>query len=49
MFTVSNNSDQGGMSMAVARVVTFDGVTSERMAQMRAEMGDQGRPDQNPV
>jgi hypothetical protein len=35
--------------MALARVVTFDGVTSERMEQMRSEMGDQGRPDEVPA
>ena len=35
--------------MALARVVTFDGVNSERMEQMRSEMGDQGRPDEVPA
>ena len=35
--------------MAVARVVTFDGVSSARMEQMRAEMADQERPDDVPA
>ena len=35
--------------MTVARVVTFDGVSSERMEQMRAEMADQERPDDVPA
>jgi hypothetical protein len=36
--------------MAVARVVTFDGVNSERMAEMQREMQDSGaRPDNVPA
>ncbi len=35
--------------MALARVVTFDGVDSDRMAQMRQEMQDSGRPDDVPA
>ena len=35
--------------MALARVVTFDGVSSERMEQMRAQMADQDRPDDVPA
>jgi hypothetical protein len=35
--------------MTVARVVTFDGVSSARMEQMRAEMADQERPDDVPA
>jgi hypothetical protein len=36
--------------MALARVVTFDGVNSERMAEMQREMQDGGeRPDNVPA
>jgi hypothetical protein len=35
--------------MAVARIVTFDGVSSERMEQMRSEMSAQERPDNVPA
>ena len=36
--------------MAVARVVTFDGVSGERMAEMQREMqGSDGRPDNVPA
>jgi hypothetical protein len=31
--------------MALARVVAFDGVTTERMEQLRPQIGEQGRPD----
>ena len=31
--------------MALARVVTFDGVTSERVAEMRKEMAESGPPE----
>ena len=31
--------------MAVARVVSFDGVSSERMNEMRQEMGGEAPPD----
>jgi hypothetical protein len=31
--------------MALARVVTFDGVDSDRMSQMRQEMEGQDQPD----
>lgn len=35
--------------MPLARVVTFDGVSSDRMAQMRAEMENGERPDDVPA
>jgi hypothetical protein len=35
--------------MALARVVTFEGVDSERMAAMRSEMESQERPDDVPA
>jgi hypothetical protein len=35
--------------MSLARVVTFDGVDGERMAQLVAEMEDGGRPDDVPA
>ena len=35
--------------MAIARVVSFDGVDSERMAQMRQEMEQGDRPDDIPA
>jgi hypothetical protein len=36
--------------MAIARVVTFDGVDSDRMAEMQREMeGGGGRPDEVPA
>ena len=35
--------------MALARVVAFDGVDSERMAQMRQEMEGNERPDDIPA
>jgi hypothetical protein len=35
--------------MAIARVVTFDGVDSDRMAQMRSEMEGGERPDNVPA
>lgn len=35
--------------MALARVVSFDGVDSERMAQMRQEMEQGDRPDDIPA
>jgi hypothetical protein len=35
--------------MAIARVVAFDGVDSERMAQMRQEMQQGDRPDDIPA
>ena len=34
--------------MALARVVTFDGVSSDRMAQMQQEMQGSERPDNVP-
>ena len=34
--------------MALARVVTFDGVSSDRMAQMQQEMEGSERPDNIP-
>jgi hypothetical protein len=35
--------------MAIARVVTFDGVSKDRMEQMKKEMGDGGRPEDVPA
>lgn len=35
--------------MAFARVVTFDGVDSERVAQMKKEIGEGQRPDDLPA
>ena len=35
--------------MAVARVVTFDGVSKARMDKMKQEMEDGGRPDEVPA
>jgi hypothetical protein len=35
--------------MALARVVTFDGVSSDRMAQMQEEMEGSERPDNVPA
>ena len=35
--------------MAVARVVTFDGVSSERMAEMEREMQGSEQPDNVPA
>jgi hypothetical protein len=35
--------------MAVARVVSFDGVNSERMQEMKARMDEGGRPDDVPA
>ncbi len=35
--------------MAVARVVTFDGVSRQRMDEMKREMEEGGRPDEVPA
>jgi len=35
--------------MAFARVVTFDGVSAERMTEMQGEMESGGRPDDVPA
>jgi hypothetical protein len=35
--------------MAFARVVSFEGVTAERMEHLRREIGEQGRPDEIPA
>jgi hypothetical protein len=35
--------------MAFARVVSFDGVSTDRMAQMQREMQDSARPDDVPA
>jgi hypothetical protein len=35
--------------MAVARVVTFDGVSTERMQELKREMEGQERPDDVPA
>jgi hypothetical protein len=35
--------------MAFARVVSFDGVTKERIDELRREIGEQGRPDEIPA
>jgi hypothetical protein len=35
--------------MALARVVAFEGVTKERIEELRREIGEQGRPDEIPA
>jgi hypothetical protein len=35
--------------MALARVVGFDGVTSERIEHLRREIGEGGRPEEVPA
>jgi hypothetical protein len=35
--------------MPLARVVSFDGVSAERMAEMRKEMQESDRPDEVPA
>jgi len=35
--------------MALARVVSFDGVDSDRMAEMQREMEEGGRPEEIPA
>ena len=35
--------------MAIARVVSFGGVNTARMEQMRQQIGEQGRPDDVPA
>jgi hypothetical protein len=35
--------------MQLARVVSFDGVSSDRMAEMQREMQDSGRPEEVPA
>ena len=35
--------------MALARVVSFDGVTKDRMAEMQREMAEGGRPEEIPA
>ena len=35
--------------MAFARVVGFDGVTNERIEQLRQQIGESGRPDEVPA
>jgi hypothetical protein len=35
--------------MAFARVVSFDGVSKQRMEEMKREMEDGGRPDEVPA
>jgi hypothetical protein len=35
--------------MALARVVTFDGVSKQRMEEMKREMDEGGRPDDVPA
>lgn len=35
--------------MALARVVEFEGVSKERVEEMRREMEDSGRPDEIPA
>lgn len=36
-------------TMAFARVVSFDGVTKQRIEDLRREIGEQGRPDEVPA
>lgn len=35
--------------MALARVVSFDGVTAQRMEEMKKQIGEGGRPDEIPA
>ena len=35
--------------MALARVVTFDGVSTQRMEELKREMDEGGRPDEVPA
>lgn len=35
--------------MGYARVVTFDGVSAQRMSEMKRQMEDGGRPDEVPA
>ena len=35
--------------MALARVVSFDGVTKQRIEDLRSQIGEQGRPDEVPA
>ena len=35
--------------MALARVVSFEGVTKQRIEALRSQIGDQGRPDEVPA
>lgn len=35
--------------MALARVVSFDGVTKQRIEDLRSQIGEQGRPDDVPA
>ena len=35
--------------MALARVVGFNGVTNERIEELRQQIGEQGRPDEIPA
>jgi hypothetical protein len=35
--------------MTFARVVAFDGVTKERIKELRQQIGEQGRPDEIPA
>jgi hypothetical protein len=35
--------------MSLARVVSFDGVSAERMEAMKEEIGEGGRPDEIPA
>lgn len=35
--------------MPFARVVSFDGVTKQRIEELRREIGEQGRPDEIPA
>jgi hypothetical protein len=41
-------SDREGI-MAFARVVSFDGVTKQRIEDLRREIGEQGRPEEIPA
>ena len=35
--------------MALARVVAFNGVTNERIEELRQQIGEQGRPEEVPA
>jgi hypothetical protein len=46
---ISHNSDKEEDSMALARVVAFDGVDKRRMDELKREMEEGGRPDEVPA
>jgi hypothetical protein len=50
MLTPFSANEQGRLRMALARVVTFDGVSKQRIEEMKREMDEGGgRPDDVPA